>query len=50
MSPVLDDLPRDPIRMLQVLQQMVEVGTKQNAVIAACGSIPKPFTSSSSSR
>ncbi len=35
MSLVLDDLPRDPKRLLQQLQQMAEVITQQNATIAA---------------
>jgi transposase len=35
MSLVLDDLPRDPDRLLPILQQMAEVITQQNATIAA---------------
>jgi transposase len=35
MSLALDDLPRDPDRLLPILQQMAEVITQQNAIIAA---------------
>ena len=35
MSLALDDLPRDPDRMLPMLQQMAEVIAQQNATIAA---------------
>src|SRR5215218_7084324 len=35
MSLVLDDLPRDPDRLLPMLQQMTEVIVQQNAALAS---------------
>ena len=35
MSLVLDDLPRDPDRLLPMLQQMAEIITQQNASFAS---------------
>src|ERR671929_2030287 len=35
MTLVLDDLPRDPDRLLQIVQQMAEVVARQNASLAS---------------
>jgi hypothetical protein len=33
MSLMLDNFPRDPDRLLQILQQMTEVAAEQNALL-----------------
>ena len=44
MSLVLDNLPRDPDRLLQILQQMTEVATEQNALLVSVRQHPNSET------